>query len=362
LGSGFNPEFTGRENVYLNGAILGLSREEIDARFDDIAAFADIGEFIDQPVKFYSSGMVVRLAFAVQVHAPKEVLIVDEALAVGDAAFQRKCMRSLEQFQKDGGTVLLVSHDTQTIVRQCSSCIFLHQGNVVTTGPSKIVTDIYLSFVLGTPEQQNLILELAFENNLSPNSLYSSLLEKGASRESDGALNKGLRDMGFFDPGLENPIEITYGSGQSEIFDAGMYDANGHRVNVLFSGKQYRWIYRVYFFEDAMDVNFGMSIRTVDGIEVVAINSKREGQSYPYIPKGSTVEVSFNMQLNLAPGVYYMESGVIGDVECTVTKSEFLHRRCDICTIRVVEPDSRIISGLAYVHPLVKVSFVPPSY
>jgi lipopolysaccharide transport system ATP-binding protein len=362
LGSGFNPEFTGRENVYLNGAILGLSREEIDARFDDIVAFADIGEFIDQPVKFYSSGMVVRLAFAVQVHAPKEVLIVDEALAVGDAAFQRKCMRSLEQFQKDGGTVLLVSHDTQTIVRQCSSCIFLHQGNVVTTGPSKIVTDIYLSFVLGTPEQQNLILELAFENNLSPNSLYSSLLEKGASRESDGALNKGLRDMGFFDPGLENPIEITYGSGQSEIFDAGMYDANGHRVNVLFSGKQYRWIYRVYFFEDAMDVNFGMSIRTVDGIEVVAINSKREGQSYPYIPKGSTVEVSFNMQLNLAPGVYYMESGVIGDVECTVTKSEFLHRRCDICTIRVVEPDSRIISGLAYVHPLVKVSFVPPSY
>jgi len=145
---------------------------------------------------------------------------------------------------------------------------------------------------------------------------------------------------------------------QVDILDVGMYDAIGRRVNVLFSGKQYRWNYRVYFLESVRDVNFGMSIRTVDGIEVVAINSKRECQNYPYVPKGSLVEVSFGMQLNIAPGVYYMESGVIGDVEYAVAESEFLHRRCDICAIRVVEPDNRIISGLAYVHPVLRVSFV----
>ena len=358
LGSGFNPEFTGRENVYLNGAILGLSREEIDARFDDIAAFADIGEFIDQPVKFYSSGMVVRLAFAVQALMSKEVLIVDEALAVGDAAFQRKCMRSLEKFQQDGGTVLLVSHDVQTIVRQCSSCLFLHQGRLVMVGSSKVVTDIYLSFVLGTSKQQDHILELSLKNNIPPEIIYFTLHEKGLSEESSDILNKKSQETEFFDSDLEKPIEIAYGSGHVEILDVGMYDAIGRRVNVLFSGKQYRWNYRVYFLESVRDVNFGMSIRTVDGIEVVAINSKRECQNYPYVPKGSLVEVSFGMQLNIAPGVYYMESGVIGDVEYAVAESEFLHRRCDICAIRVVEPDNRIISGLAYVHPVLRVSFV----
>ncbi|PSJ18811.1 ABC transporter ATP-binding protein [Nitrosomonas supralitoralis] len=143
LGSGFNPEFTGRENVYLNATLLGLSREEIDARFDDIVAFADIGEFIEQPIKTYSSGMVVRLAFAVIAHVDADILVIDEALAVGDAFFTQKCMRFMRSFMKCG-TVLFVSHDTGAIKNLCRSVIWLEQGRVMQQGTPKIVCERYL--------------------------------------------------------------------------------------------------------------------------------------------------------------------------------------------------------------------------
>lgn len=136
LGSGFNPEFTGRENVYLNGAILGLSKEEIDQRYDEILAFADIGDFIDQPVKMYSSGMMVRLAFAVQVMVDPDILIVDEALAVGDAAFQRKCYAHMERMLARGATLFLVTHDTEAVKRFCPKVIFLKDGRIDYFGPS----------------------------------------------------------------------------------------------------------------------------------------------------------------------------------------------------------------------------------
>jgi lipopolysaccharide transport system ATP-binding protein len=143
LGAGFNPEFTGRENVYMNGAVLGLGREEIDARFDDIAAYADIGEFIEQPVKTYSSGMHVRLAFAVAAHVDADILVIDEALSVGDFVFQQKCMRYLRGFMKTG-TVLFVSHDTGAVSNLCGSAMWLDQGQNQAAGPSKDVCELYL--------------------------------------------------------------------------------------------------------------------------------------------------------------------------------------------------------------------------
>ena len=145
LGSGFNPEFTGRENVYLNGAVLGLSTEEINARFDDIAAFADIGEFIEQPVKTYSSGMIVRLAFAVIAHVDADILVVDEALSVGDAVFVQRCMRFIRRFQ-ESGTLLFVSHDVGTVMNLCRSAIWLHQGRVRETGQTKPVAEAYFQY------------------------------------------------------------------------------------------------------------------------------------------------------------------------------------------------------------------------
>lgn len=144
LGAGFNPEFTGRENVYLNGAILGLSREEIDARLDAIFAFADIGEFVDQPVKTYSSGMYVRLAFAVIAHVDADILIIDEALAVGDALFTQKCMRFLRKF-REHGTLLFVSHDSHAVTNLCQRAIWLQQGRIAEQGSAKEVSEAYLA-------------------------------------------------------------------------------------------------------------------------------------------------------------------------------------------------------------------------
>ena len=145
LGSGFNPEFTGRENVYMNGAVLGLSTEEVEARFDDIAAFADIGEFIEQPVKTYSSGMLVRLAFAVIAHVDAEILVVDEALSVGDAVFVQRCMRFIRQFQEKG-TLLFVSHEVGSVINLCRSTIWLHQGRIRDIGQTKSVAEAYLQY------------------------------------------------------------------------------------------------------------------------------------------------------------------------------------------------------------------------
>ena len=144
LGSGFNPEFTGRENVYMNAAILGLTKAETDAKYDDIVAFADIGEFIDRPVKTYSSGMMVRLAFAVNAFVDPDILIVDEALAVGDAFFQQKCMRFIRKF-KETHTILFVSHDTAAVVNLCDRAILLDHGRIAEEGNAKDVTDHYLS-------------------------------------------------------------------------------------------------------------------------------------------------------------------------------------------------------------------------
>ncbi len=148
LGSGFNPEFTGRENVYMNGAILGMAAEEIAAKYADIVAFADIGEFIDQPVKTYSSGMYVRLAFAVIAHADAEILVVDEALSVGDVFFAQKCMRFLRDFQ-NRGTVLFVSHDASAIVNLCDRAIWLDGGRIAMDGPAKAVCEAYLASTYG---------------------------------------------------------------------------------------------------------------------------------------------------------------------------------------------------------------------
>lgn len=147
LGSGFNPEFTGRENVLLNGAILGLTREEMEARFDAIAAFADIGEFIDQPIKIYSSGMLVRLAFAVQAHIQPDILIVDEALAVGDVYFQHKCMRRIKELVDQGTTLLFVSHVTETVKRFCRRGLWLDGGQARYFGEAGVAVEKYLAFM-----------------------------------------------------------------------------------------------------------------------------------------------------------------------------------------------------------------------
>jgi lipopolysaccharide transport system ATP-binding protein len=360
LGSGFNPEFTGRENVYMNGAILGLSQEEVDARYDDILAFADIGEFIDQPVKLYSSGMGLRLAFAVQAMVPKEILIVDEALAVGDEAFQRKCMRNLEQFRNQGGTVLLVTHSAETIVRHCSQCLFLHQGEQLLFGPSKEVTDIYQRFVLDTPKKQSEIREyLRAHGSSFDTDILEAISETSASGRSDSEDSRAHWAIESYDTQIPAPTELIYGTGQAEIFDYAMLDHRGRRINVLLTGREYSWIFRVRFHDTAYNLNFGMMVRSIDGVMVGGFNNLWEGLEFKHTARPSEIaNVRFTFHANIAPGIYFIESGVIADTETTGGPGNFLHRRVDICAIRVIAPDHRTISGLAYLQPQISADFL----
>lgn len=197
LGSGFNPEFTGRENVYLNATVLGLSKPQIEDRFEQIATFADIGEFIDQPVKTYSSGMMVRLAFAVIAHVDADIMVIDEALAVGDAVFTQKCMRFIRAFQKRG-TLLFVSHDTSAVINLCSRAIWINAGQVVLSGNPKEVSEAYLKYTLQSVYGEETALESVGALSTSLNTVDLATASTSDSEDKHSVVNYGAK-MEFTD-------------------------------------------------------------------------------------------------------------------------------------------------------------------
>jgi lipopolysaccharide transport system ATP-binding protein len=358
LGSGFNPDFTGRENVFLNGAILGLTPREMEALFDRIAAFADIGDFLDQPVKVYSSGMAVRLAFAVQAFVPKEVLIVDEALSVGDEAFQRKCMARLDEFREGGGTVLFVSHNTQQIVRVCARCLLLHGGRLVADGESKAVTDLYQRLLYSPPaEVPALLVALEAAGPQAATALRAAA--PAAPRPADAAVhqapapppgNPGAIDElpDWFDPALPRPQETVYGTGDAEITEFGMFNARGQRVNVLRTGRRYRWTYKARFLREARNVDFGMMLKTADGLDLVGVVSYHHGFTCPCVAAGTEVEAAFDLTLNVGPGSYFLNCGIGGEAEGRHT---YLARRVDVSMVKVLPSDAQDGYGLVYAKP-----------
>lgn len=227
LGSGFNPEFTGRENVYMNASILGLSQDEIDARFDDIAAFADIGEFIEQPVKTYSSGMMVRLAFAVIAHVDADILVIDEALAVGDAFFTQKCMRFLRKFQEDGA-ILFVSHDTAAVVGLCHWSHWLHQGTIRRSGKPKEVSEAYLAAYYeaqqGTSIVTNAKLERLQETSSEPRDMRLDFI-------NTTPLRNDIELFEFSESGL------SFGKGGAIINSVFLVDRDGKPLSWVVGGE-----------------------------------------------------------------------------------------------------------------------------
>lgn len=347
LGSGFNPEFSGRENVYLNGAILGLSRDEMQTRFEEIVAFADIGEFIDQPVKFYSSGMAVRLAFAVQTKVPKDVLIVDEALAVGDEAFRRKCMRELDAFRDSGGTVLMVSHDAQTIIRQCDRALLLQNGRMIVCDEAKPVVDLYQKLLHSSREVAQQTIE-----QLQAKGLRAALIQEHAPDDDQTSVSAQFEQISsdeWFDPDLPQPDEVVYGTGEAIITDFGIYNSDGTRVNTLRTGRRYTWVYHVDFHCEAHAVRFGTMLKTIDGIDVAGISSSQQGGGLAYVPLEGRVRVTFDVQLNLGPGTYYLNAGVAARKDAG---EAFLQRRVDMCAIKVLPSDWRDSYGLAFLDPM----------
>ena len=226
LGSGFNPEFTGRENVYLNAAVLGLTKEEVDARFDQIAAFADIGAFIEQPVKTYSSGMMVRLAFAVIAHVDADILVVDEALAVGDVFFNQKCMRFLRTFIKTG-TVLFVSHDTSSIRSLCNKAIWVEKGNILQQGSPKEVCESYLEAFYEA--QQGLSTTIRIK--VDPNQVRTEVKDPRQSLLNASNLRNDIEIFDFKEDAS------SFGRGEAHITAVKFLDANGNSLSWIVGGE-----------------------------------------------------------------------------------------------------------------------------
>jgi lipopolysaccharide transport system ATP-binding protein len=346
LGAGFNPEFTGRENVYLNGTVLGLTRQEIDQRFDEILSFADIGEFIDQPVKSYSSGMYIRLAFAVAINVTPDVLVIDEALSVGDEAFQRKCFARIQQIKEAGATVLFVSHSAGTVTELCDRAILLDRGELIATGTPKFVVSRYQKMLYAPADQAQLVREQIRHDMLQ---LSAPDVVMHDSDRSDAALvRNALQKMeaaaeDYLDVGMVPKSTVRYSHRGAHIEDAHIETLDGRRVNVLRGGASYVYTYRVRFDSLAMRVRFGMMIKTVAGIELGGGVSHTPATAEDECAPETEVIVRFDFRCMLAPDVYFLNAGVTGYVDGQET---FLDRHLDIAMFRVLPDPERLATGV----------------
>lgn len=340
LGSGFNPEFTGRENVYMNASVLGLSNNEIEARFDDIVAFADIGEFIEQPVKTYSSGMVVRLAFSVAINVDPEILIIDEALSVGDELFQRKCFSRIEAIRASGATILFVSHSGGTIIELCDRAVLMDAGEKLAIGIPKQIVGRYQKLLYAPSDKQEAIREQIRRADHSGEIVSPG--EKAVPEEQSNFKIQNSQE--FFDPNLKPSSTITYESHGAHIQEPAVLTLAGEQVNNLIRGTTYLYAYTVHFSKSACNVRFGMLIKTITGVELGGGASSSSVQdALAFVEAGTRCRVEFRFRCALNPGVYFMNAGVVGDVNGNET---FLHRLIDIAMFRVQPDTENLATGI----------------
>ena len=302
LGAGFNMEYTGIENVYLNGTMMGFSREEVDARLQDILDFADIGDFVYPPVKSYSSGMFVRLAFAVAINIDPEILIVDEALSVGDVFFQAKCYRKFEEFKKMGRTILFVSHDLSSISRYCDRVILLNKGVKMEEGSPKQMVDMYKQLLVGQDPAK------ADENKETQKENWSEQFQV-------------------------NPNMLEYGSKLAEIVDFAVLDEKGLCTNTIEKGSSFQIKMKVVFHENIQEPIMAYTFKDIKGTEITGTNTLFEKMAVEHSEAGDTCTVTFRQDMFLQGGEYLLSFGCTGykDGEFTV-----FHRLYDACNITVV--------------------------
>jgi lipopolysaccharide transport system ATP-binding protein len=334
LGSGFNPEFSGRENVYMNASVLGLKKEEIDVRFDDIAAFADIGSFIEQPVKTYSSGMMVRLAFAVAVSVDPEILIVDEALSVGDELFQRKCFSRIEAIRDAGATILFVSHSGSAVVELCDRAVLMDAGEKLAVGSPKQIVGCYQKLLYAPADKRGAVREeICRTESTSPaTDTPPSLLV----HEHAGPGTAPLRET--FDPHLKSDSVIEFASHGVHITSPMLLTPEGEQVNGLVRGRKYRYYFKVRFERSASSVRFGMLIKTTSGLPLGGILSAPTlREAIAVVEAGATISVEFTFHCHLNPGVYFMNAGAFGMIDSAET---VLHRIVDAVAFRVLPVNS----------------------
>lgn len=348
LGSGFNPEFTGRQNVFFNGQLLGLTQKELEYKFDSIAAFADIGDFIDRPVKTYSSGMFMRLAFAVATSVEPDILVVDEALSVGDEAFQRKCFARIESIRERNGIILFVSHSNSHIIQLCDEAVLLDRGELLVRDNPKFVLDQYHKLIYAPDEKapalREEIRQLHAENVSgdfnSSNSDHSSSKPTKLNGRSQKPNESEFRE--FYDPELVPSETVSYISRGAKIIDPQITTIDGAVVNNLVGRREYLYTYTVEFAKSSQRIQFGMLIKTISGLELGGASYSVSHHEVHHVESGDTLTLTFRFKCLLNPGVYFLNAGVSGMVDGKFT---FLARYIDVAMFRVLENDRACTNG-----------------
>ncbi len=317
LGAGFNMEYTGIENIYLNGTMIGFSHEEIDARLSDILEFADIGDFVYQPVKTYSSGMFVRLAFAVAINIDPEILIVDEALSVGDVFFQSKCYRKFEEFKSMGKTIVFVSHDLSSISKYCDRVILLNQGVKLTEGEPKAMVDLYKKLLVDQLDLETL---------------------KVKTYQTAG--DDQTKELSRFTPAFPvNPQANEYGDRIAEITGFNIFDEDGQSSNTIEKGSTCTITMRVKFYQRVNDPIYAFTITNLKGTEITGTNSLFEKASVKPRDAGEYQEISFTQRMDMQGGEYMLSLGCTGydGVDFVVH-----HRLYEACNLTVVSTKNTV--------------------
>lgn len=338
LGAGFNPEFTGRENVSLNASILGVSESQIAERFHEIEAFADIGEFIDQPVKTYSSGMYVRLAFAVAINVQPEILVIDEALSVGDEGFQRKCYARIDAIRDAGATVLFVSHSAGAVVDLCDRAVLLDHGELIAEGTPKHVVSQYQRLLHAPAER---VAAIRSEIQGMPRQDHVPC-DPGAAHGQPAALEPRTPEP-YWDAGLIPPAPVVYENRGAEIHDPHLQTLDGRRVNVLAPGGTYVYVYKLSLQQTVVGVRCGMMIRTTTGIDLGGCVSEKEHPELAVVEAGSEIEVRLRFRCLLAAGVYFLNAGIVARI---AEGEEFVNRWVDVAMFRVMGVSDPVATGL----------------
>ena len=309
LGAGFNYEYNGIENVYLNGTMIGFSEKEIDEKLQDILDFADIGDYVYQPVKTYSSGMFVRLAFAVAINIDPEILIVDEALSVGDVFFQAKCYHKFEEFKKQGKTILFVSHDLSAISKYCDRAVLLNQGVKLGEGSPREMIDIYKQVLVGQYELPS--------GDKKANLAADEDIRKAAAEKVDG----------------KNPQALEYGTKEAEIVEYYMTDGAGLRTSAILKGDPFTLHMKVRVHKDLQAPIFALSIKNIKGVEITGTNTMVERSFLESVKAGEVLEITFTQKVRLQGGEYLLSLGVTGYEGDSFT---VYHRLYDILNLTVI--------------------------
>ena len=317
LGAGFNQDYTGIENIYMNGTMMGISKEEMDKKLPDILDFADIGDFVYQPVKSYSSGMFVRLAFALYISIDPEILIVDEALSVGDVFFQAKCYHRMDELKKKGTTILMVTHDLGSVMKYCDRVILFNKGEKVGEGLPGEMVDQYKKILAGkNPAAEKFVDEQDFLGDgksagtigqEKAGQAKEEAVESESSKDAETDLSRLMKDEMSI-----NPSAQLYGNGKAEIVDFGIFDNEGKLSNILIKGENFTIRERIRFYDDIASPIFTFTIKDKRGMDLSGTNTLFEGENIPAVKAGDEYICSFTQKMNLQGGEYLLSISCTG--------------------------------------------------